>query len=159
LTVQGSLAFQSGAVYLVQVDPVTASLANATSATLGGATVYASFAAGSYVVRQYLILHTTSGITDTFGAVTGNTPGNVSSSLSYDANNAYLNLALSFSVPGGLNTNQQNVASALTNFFNTNGGIPGVYTGLSSNGLSQSAGETATGSQQTTFNAMTQFMA
>ena len=48
----------------------------------------------------------------------------MTSSLSYDANNAYLDLALNFSPLGGLNINQQNVANALTNFFNTNGGIP-----------------------------------
>lgn len=44
------------------------------------------------------------------------------------------------------------------NFFNSNGGIPLVYSGLTAGGLSQAAGEPATGSQQTTFGAMTQFM-
>ena len=38
------------------------------------------------------------------------------------------------------------------------GGIPGIYANLTPAGLSQAAGETGTGSQQTTFNAMTQFM-
>jgi hypothetical protein len=91
-------------------------------------------------------------------------PTNFSASLSYDNKDAFLNLALNFTPPsspnagGGLNTNQQNVGNALTNFFNTNGGIPLVFGALTSAGLSQASGETATGSQQTTFDAMTQFM-
>ena len=46
----------------------------------------------------------------------------------------------------------------LTNFFNTTGGIPLVFGTLTPGGLTQVSGETATGSQQTTFDAMTQFM-
>ncbi|CCD92948.1 conserved hypothetical protein [Bradyrhizobium sp. ORS 375] len=159
LTVQGSLAFASGAIYLVQVDPTTASRTNATSATLGGATVNASFAAGSYVAKQYVILQTTGGISGTFGGlVNTNLPAGFSTSLSYDANNVYLNLGLFTAPSGSLNTNQANVATTLTNFFNRNGSIPLVFGGLTPAGLSQLSGEAATGSQQTTFNAMTQFM-
>ena len=157
LTVQGSLAFQSGAIYLVNVDPVTASLANATTATLGGATVNASFATGSYVFKQYLILHTTGGVTGTFGSVVNtNLPTGFATTLGYDANNVYLNLGLGFS--GNLNRNQTSVGNALVNFFNSSGGIPLAFGGLSPSGLTQLSGEAATGSQQTTFNAMTQFM-
>ena len=57
-----------------------------------------------------------------------------------------------------MNVNQQNVGNTLTNFFNTTGGIPLVFGALTPAGLSQASGETATGTQQTTFNAMTQFM-
>ena len=46
----------------------------------------------------------------------------------------------------------------MTNFFNTNGGIPVVFGALTPAGLTQVSGETATGSQQTTFDAMNQFM-
>ncbi|WP_456717138.1 autotransporter domain-containing protein [Bradyrhizobium sp. USDA 4353] len=159
MTVQGSLAFTSGAIYLVQVDPSTASRANATSATLGG-TVNARFAAGTYVVKQYVILQTTGGVTGTFAGVTNtNLPSGFATSLSYDANNVYLNLGLGFTPPSGpLNTNQTNVANTLTNYFNSNGSIPLVFGTLTPAGLSQLSGEAATGSQQTTFNAMTQFM-
>jgi uncharacterized protein with beta-barrel porin domain len=78
--------------------------------------------------------------------------------LSYDDNNAYLNLILNFAVPSGLNGNQQSVANALTNFFNSTGGIPLAFGALSPQGLTQVSGEVATGSQQATFDAMTQFM-
>ena len=160
MAVTGNLAFQSGAIYLVQLNPATSSLANVTgTATLGGATVDAFWANGSYVSKKYTILTATGGVNGSFGPlVNTNLPANFSTSLSYDANDAFLNLTLSFAIPGGLNGNQQNVGNALTNFFNTTGGIPMVYASLSPGGLSQAAGETATGSQQTTFDAMTQFM-
>jgi len=50
------------------------------------------------------------------------------------------------------------VGNVLANFFNSNGVIPAAFAGLTPSGLSQVAGEAATGSQQTTFQAMTQFI-
>ncbi|MDH2348942.1 autotransporter domain-containing protein [Bradyrhizobium sp. SSUT77] len=160
LTVQGNLAFASAAHYLVEVSPTAADLTNVTgTATLGGATVNASFAPGSYVVKQYTILNATSGVSGTFGSVVVNTnlPSGFRSSLSYDANNAYLNLDLALQY-SGLSINQQNVANSLTNFFNTTGGIPAVFGSLTPAGLTQVSGELATGSQQTTFDAMGLFL-
>jgi len=158
-----SLALVSGAVYMVQVNPATSSFANVTgTATLGGATVNAAFASGSYISKQYTILTATGGVSGTFGSlVNANKPVSISDSLSYDATHAYLNLVLNFSGPnfgGGLNINQQNVANALTNFFNASGGIPATFVNLGPAGLTQASGELGTGSQQTTFNAMNQFM-
>ena len=71
MTVQGNLAFQSGALYLVQVNPSTASSANVTaggSATLAG-TVQAAFASGSYVTRTCTIVSAAGGL----GGTTFNT--------------------------------------------------------------------------------------
>jgi len=163
LAVVGNLVFTSAASYMVEVSPASSDRTNVTgTATLGGATVNASFAAGTYVAKQYTILNATSGLAgSTFGSVANtNLPGGFTSSLSYDANNAYLNLALAFVPPPGtgLSINQQNVGNAIVNFFNTTGGIPIVFGGLTPAGLTQISGETATGSQQTTFNAMNQFM-
>jgi filamentous hemagglutinin family protein len=159
LAISGSLAFQSGAIYLVQVDPSTASFASATgAATPNGATVQAVFASGSYISKQYTIL-TAGSVSGAFGSlVNTNLPANFHDSLSYDATHAYLNLALNFGIPSQLNGNQQVVGNALTNFFNTNGIIPMVYAQLNAAGLTQASGESATGSQQTTFQAMGQFM-
>ena len=47
--------------------------------------------------------------------------------LSYDPTHVYLNFALDFGAKSSLNVNQQNVANALTDFFNANGGIPAVF--------------------------------
>jgi uncharacterized protein with beta-barrel porin domain len=160
MAIVGNLAFQSGAQYMVQLNPATSTLANVTgTATLTGATVNASFAAGSYVAKQYTILTATGGVSGTFsGLVNSGLPTGFTSTLSYDGNDAFLNLALAMSSSSGLNTNQQNVANALTNFFNANGGIPAVFATLTPAGLTQASGETATGTQQTTFDAMNMFM-
>jgi autotransporter-associated beta strand protein len=160
-SIVGNLAFQSGATYLVQVNPSTASFASVTgSATLGGATVNAVFAAGSYISKTYTILTAAGGVTGTFASnvVNTNLPANFHTALSYDAGDAYLNLALNFSIPGGLDGNQRAVGNALGNFFTSTGGIPLVYGALTTSGLTQAAGELGTSSQQTTFQAMTQFM-
>jgi autotransporter-associated beta strand protein len=63
MTVAGNLAFQSGALYVVQVNPSTASSTNVISggsATLAG-TVQAVFASGSYVGRTYTIVSAAGG--------------------------------------------------------------------------------------------------
>ena len=162
MTATGNLAFQSGAFYLVQLNPVTASFANvAGTAALGGATVDAIYASGSYVSKTYTILTATGGVSGTFGPlVNTNLPAGFKTSLSYDAHDAFLNLTLNFVPPpnGGLNQNQQNVANAIVGFFNSTGSIPLVFGGLTPAGLTQASGETATGSQQTTFDAMNLFM-
>ena len=160
LNIAGSLAFQSGAQYVVFLNPATASFANVTgTATLNGATVNAMYANGSSVSKQYTILTANSGVSGAFdGPVNTNLSGNFHTTLSYDANHAYLNLILNFAIPGGLNGSQQAVGNALTNFFNTNGTIPLVYSALTPNGLTQASGHTAAGSQQTTFDAMGQFL-
>ena len=161
MAVSGNLAFQSGAFYLVQLNPAASSFASVTgTATLGGATVNAIFASGGYVVKQYTILNAAS-IGGTFNSTVANTnlPSGFRTTLSYDATHAFLNLVLGFTPPSGqLNTNQRNVGNTLTNFFNTSGSIPMVFGSLTPSGLTQISGETATGSQQTTFDAMGQFM-
>jgi autotransporter-associated beta strand protein len=173
LTVFGTLGFTAASTYAVDINPTTSSFAHVSgAATLGGATVNATYANGSYVAKQYTIL-TAGSIKGSFGSLTNsNLPANFKPTLGYDSTHAYLNLALNFaptppsgsSSPtgapnvGGLTGNQQNVANALTNFFNTTGGIPLVFGTLTPAGLTQVSGETATGSQQTTFNAMNQFM-
>jgi len=159
MSISANLAFQSAALYLVQVNPVAASFAAVSgTATLNGAGVNASFAAGSYLQKQYTILTAAGGINGAFGALLANVPTNFHASLSYDANDVFLNLIPNFQIPGGLNGNQQAVANALTNFFNATGGIPAVYAQLTGSTLSQASGELGTSSQQTTFDAMSQFM-
>jgi autotransporter-associated beta strand protein len=161
MTISGNLAFQSGALYLVQLNPATSSFANVTGmATLGGATVNALYANGSYVAKQYTIL-TAGSVSGIFGSlVNTNLPSGFKTDLSYDATHAYLDLSLAFIPPPGtgLSGNQQNVGNAIINSFNTNGSIPLVFGGLTPAGLTQLSGETATGSQQTTFDAMGMFM-
>jgi uncharacterized protein with beta-barrel porin domain len=154
MTVQGNLAFQSGALYLVQVDPSTASSTNVTaggSAALAG-TVNAAFAAGSYMSRTYTILSAAGGLNGTtFNALTTtNLPAGFTASLSYTATNAILNLTAALAQPGapgepgepsapggpnalgtgGFSINQLNVANSLNNFFNNGGTLPASFVGI-----------------------------
>jgi autotransporter-associated beta strand protein len=69
----GSMALQAGAMYVVMLNPATASSANVTgAATLGDATVKAIYANGSYISRQYTIL-TAGNISGTFGSLVNTT--------------------------------------------------------------------------------------
>ena len=56
MTVAGNLAFQSGAFYIVQVNPTTASSTNVSGTASLAGTVAAVFAPGTYLVRSYTIL-------------------------------------------------------------------------------------------------------
>ena len=160
LNVHGSLTLTAASSYLIQVSPTNAGRTDVSgTAALGGATVNAAFAPGAYVSRQYTILTAAGGVSGTFGTlVNSNLPSSISANLSYDAHDAFLNLTLNFAIPGGLNRNQQNVGNALTNFFNSTGGIPMTFAALTPAGLTQASGEAATGTQQTTFNAMNLFL-
>jgi uncharacterized protein with beta-barrel porin domain len=166
LRITGNLAFQSGALYLVQVTPANSANTNVTgTATLTGSTVQAAFAPGTYVIKSYDILHAIGGLGGTtFSGVTGNLPTDFVASLSYTATDVFLNLDVTLPV-AGLGSNQQRVANTVTAFANSGGALaPGfanlfaLAPGSLGNALTQLSGETATGSQQTTFDAMGQFM-
>jgi autotransporter-associated beta strand protein len=158
-TVAGNLAFQSGALYLVTLNSTTSTSAKVSgTATLAG-TVGAAFVPGGTVMKQYTILTAAGGVSGAFSGVgLSGVPSALTGTLSYDPTHAFLNFALDYNAVPGLNVNQRNVGSALTNFFNANGGIPTVFATLSPSGLTQASGELATGSQQATFDAMNLFM-
>jgi outer membrane autotransporter protein len=173
MTIAGNLAFQAGALYLVQVNPSSASGANVTaggSATLAG-TVQAAFASGSYVARTYTILSAAGGLGGTtFNTLaTNNLPAGFTASLSYTASDVILNLTATLGQQqigtGGLSINQRNVATSLNTFFNNGGALPPGFVsvfaqtgGNLANALSQLSGETATGGQQAAFQMTNQFL-
>ncbi|MGL3105302.1 autotransporter outer membrane beta-barrel domain-containing protein [Bradyrhizobium sp. BR 1432] len=158
MLVLGDLAFQSGAVYLVQTGSgASASFANVLgNATLNG-TVGVSLHAGSTVVPQYKIMQFSGGATGNFAGVAA--PGGLIGTTTVGpAGVVYLNFTLDYGAKYALNVNQKNVATTLQNFFNSNGFLQAEFAGLGPNGLTQASGEPATGSQQTTFNAMNLFL-
>jgi hypothetical protein len=92
LNFSGNLAFQSGALYVVQVTPSAASSTNVSgTATLTGGTVNAQFATGSYISRQYVIMNAAGGFGGTtFANLTNNhLPAGFTDSLSYNGNKVY----------------------------------------------------------------------
>jgi autotransporter-associated beta strand protein len=176
MTIAGNLAFQSGALYVVQVNPSSASLANVTAsgtATLAG-TVGAMFSTGSYATRSYTIVSAAGGRSGTFSSLsTTNLPAGFTAALSYTATDAILNLTATLGQPtgpsalgiGGLSGNQLGVANALNNFFNNGGTLPPAFvtifglTGANlANALTLLSGEAATGGQQVAFQFGNQFL-
>lgn len=158
LTINGSLTFTAASTYLIQVSPANAALTNVTgvtgTATLGNAKVSAMFSPGTYVSRQYTILSATGGLGgSTFNPTVVSNNSNLTETLSYDAQNVYLNVKLAFVSPTGLNTNQQNVANTLTNYFTTTGTIPANFAMLSAGGLTVASGELGTGVIQSSIKA------
>ena len=91
------------------------------TAALNGVVV-ASFAPDTVVKKQYVILTHAGGYSGAFTGVVAS--GGVAGTLSSDATNTYLNIALDFGARSNLNINQQNVANTLTNFFNTKAFLP-----------------------------------
>ena len=167
MAIAANLAFQSGAIYLVQVNSSTASFATISgTAKLSGATVNANFAGGTYIAKQYTLLQSAGLNGATFSGLSNTgLPAGFTDSLSYTSTAVFLNLTANVGGGGGLNGNQQNAANGINTFFNGGGPLPAGFLNLFNlsgaplaNALSQISGETATGSQQTTFNAMGQFM-
>jgi uncharacterized protein with beta-barrel porin domain len=168
LQINGNLTFNPGGILSTTISPSAASLVNvAGTATLTGASVNAQFASGSFATKSYTILTATSFVGAFTGVTSANLPAGFTESLSTVGNNVLLNLTATLGAlsPVGLNPNQQKIATTLNTFFNNGGTLPpGFLTlfGLTGtnlgNALTRVSGETAVGSQQTTFNAMGQFM-
>jgi len=150
MTVAGNLALQSGAFYIVQVNPTTASTTNVSGTASLAGTVGAIFLPGSYLSRSYTILTAAGGVTGTFDALgTRGLPANFQPSLSYAGNTVVLNLRARLipaptplgppipPVPGlpftsepppappvpTFTVNQFNVGIAIDNFFNNGGAL------------------------------------
>jgi len=157
MTVAGNLALQSGAFYIVQVNPTTASTTNVSGTASLAGTVGAIFLPGSYLSRSYTILTAAGGVTGTFDALgTRGLPANFQPSLSYAGNTVVLNLRARLipaptplgppipPVPGlpftsepppappvpTFTVNQFNVGIAIDNFFNNGGALRPAFVAL-----------------------------
>jgi autotransporter-associated beta strand protein len=162
LTITGNLAFQSGALYVVQVTPTAAASTNVGgTATLTGGTVQAVVSGAAN--KSYDILHAVGGLGGTtFSGVAVN---NFNASLSYTGTDVFLNLTPALGVGTALNQNQQNVANGITGFVNGGGTLPagfanlfGLTGGTLANVLSQLDGEVATGAERAAFQLDNQFL-
>jgi subtilase-type serine protease len=160
LKLTGNLAFQSGALYLIQVSAAGAPFTSVTgTASLAGG-VQVSSPTSTYKFSTPMTILTSAGLNGTkFDTLT--TPTGITGALTYTPTNVQLSLTSSLANIPGENGNQKSVALALDRAFNANGstGLLGaIFSGNILQNLQQAAGESATGSQQTTFSAMSQFL-
>jgi hypothetical protein len=165
LTIMTNLAFQSGAFYLVQVGASASNTNIVGTASVANATVQVAVGGGAQAMKTYDIVHSTVTLGGTtFAGVQSLTPG-FTETLSYTTSDVFLSLIASLGGGGSFSGNQQNTANGINTVFNSGGTLPPAFLNLFSlsgaplsNALTQLSGETATGSQQTTFGAMGQFM-
>jgi hypothetical protein len=165
MTIDGNLAFQSGATYLVTINGTTASRANVTgSVTLNGA-LDVVLLPGSYSAKTVYDILDPASVSGQFTSISlVNTPG-MSGNLSYAASGAFLNLTANLGGGGGLGVNQQNVATTINTYFNGGGPLPAGFfplfelTGADlGHGLGQLSGEAATGAQKGVFQLTNDFL-
>jgi uncharacterized protein with beta-barrel porin domain len=161
LTVHGSLAFTTAASYLVEVSAASADRTNVTGAATLAGTVAVSSPTTSFRFNSDYTILTSTGLNGTRfeGLVT---PVGIAGSLAYTGDTVLLSLTSALGHIAGLNTNQRTVGTALDTAFNAQGsnagGLGAIFAGNVPQNLTQASGELATGSQQTTFDAMTLFM-
>ena len=164
LTLPGNLAFQSGALYVVALAPPTSSVINVGGTASLAGTVQGVVLPGAYAKGDtFTILQAGGGLGGTFSGFID--PG-FSGTFTYTPSDALLTLtAAKLGAGGGLNANQQNVATAINNFFNSGGTLTpnfapvfGLTGGNLGNALSQISGEVAADAEHGAFNIMTEFL-
>ena len=164
LTLPGNLAFQSGALYVVALSPPSSSVVNVGGTASLAGTVQGVLLPGAYAKGDtFTILQAGGGLGGTFSGFID--PG-FSGTFTYTPSDALLTLtAAKLGAGGGLNVNQQNVATAIDNFFNSGGTLPpnfapvfGLTGGNLGNALSQISGEVAADAEHGAFNIMTEFL-
>ncbi|MBR1244453.1 autotransporter domain-containing protein, partial [Bradyrhizobium sp. AUGA SZCCT0274] len=169
LTVSGSLTMTAASTYLVQISGPSSdkTVVTGTANLAGKVTVDPLARVAATTTYTILNAGTVNGSFSTVDFLTANSfARNVR--LSYVGNDVLLTVdpgLLSPNLPANANINQKNVAAGIDNALIAGTNMPAGFnalfaltgTGLA-NALSQVSGETATGSQQATFNAMNQFM-
>jgi autotransporter-associated beta strand protein len=161
MTVAGNLAFQSGAIYQISLNPSTSTFASVTGTASLAGIVDAVIAPGNYVTKQYTILRSAGLGGTTFSGATSNLPGLIET-LSYTPTDVLLSLTASLGAGGGLNGNEQSVATAINNYFNSGAPLPPNFLQIfgpnSTNDLRAITGEAATQPVQLVFRTQSGFL-
>lgn len=161
MAVSGNLAFQSGATYRVYLNPSSSTFATVSGTASLAGSVNAVLAPGNYVTKQYAILQSAGLGGSTFSGVTSNLPG-LTGILSYTPTSVLLSMTANLGAGGGLDPNQQSVASAINTYFNAGHQLPPNFLPLfgpsSSFDLRAISGESATQALQVVFKTQTGFL-
>ncbi len=167
MTIAGNLAFQSGALYVVYLNPTATTSANVTGTASLAGTVQANFATGAYTSnRPYDILQSAGlGGTSFATLATVDLPAGFAASLSYTTTDVLLNLTSQLGAGTSLNENQENVATGLNTYFNNGGTLPASFVNLYgltgsrlANALTQLSGEAAADAVFGDFQLMDEFL-
>ena len=164
--IAGSLAFQSGALYVVYLNQTTSTFASVTGTASLAGTVEAMFAPGSNAAKQYTILQSANLNGTTFtNLTTNNANPNFNETLSYSASDVFLNVSAALGQGSALNDNRQNVATAINNFSNSGGTLPEAFSNLFNltgsglaNSLTQLDGEDGDGAEHAAFELTNDFL-
>jgi Autotransporter beta-domain len=171
----GPLTFAANSTYGIQLNDTAASNtvvngAPGTAIINGGAVVaMPQYTLGAHGGMTFTILTATGGRTGTFSAVTSNDPSFTGSfSLSYDADDVFLNVGKGFQIlplTPGLTINQRDVITGINNAILTGVTIPANFQTLNGltgpaylTALNQADGEVATGAQVGAFQLDDQFL-
>ena len=162
VTMPGSVAFQSGSLYIVALNQASFPTLN-----VGGTASLAGAVQGVLLPLPFsnetTILHSAGRGGTTFGSFSP--PAGFTASLGYTPTDVIVHLNATLGAGATLNANQQNAASALNRTFNSSVTLPGDLAPLFSltgpnlaNGLSQVSGETASDAQLPAFQLANQFI-
>lgn len=162
-----SLAMSAGSTYLVQVKGTSSDRAIVTGTAAVAGKVSVDPLARLPSTTTYTIVKAGT-LTGTFGSASVINNFARNPRLSYVGNDVFLTLdpgLLSPILPSNASINQRNVAAGIDNALEGGAPLPSSFNSLFAltendlpNALTQISGETATGTQQTTYDAMTQFM-
>jgi uncharacterized protein with beta-barrel porin domain len=153
--------FEPAGSYMMEVTSSTAARIDLSNQAALAGMLRVSSPTGTFSFNApYTVLNAPGGLNaTTFDSLT--TPRGIGGTLGYTNTDVLLTLSSQLGQIPGLNNNQQKMGNAFDAAFNaagSNSGFGALFTGNIPLNLTQASGETATGSQQTTFDAMGQFM-
>jgi uncharacterized protein with beta-barrel porin domain len=157
-----SVYFEPASSYVMEVTSSTSAHIDLNNQAALGGTLRVSSPTGTFSFNApYTVLIAPGGLNaSTFDSLA--TPTGIGGALSYTNTDVLLTLSSQLGQIPGLNTNQQKVGNLFDAAFNTAGSNTGpfgaIFSGNVTQNLTQASGETATGTQQATFDAMTQFL-
>ena len=174
LTISGSLVFNSGSFYQIELSPTQHSQTNVTGAPgtvqINGGTVVLVPQLGTYGATTFAILTSTGALSGTFSptVVQSGSTTLMNPTLSYDAHDVFLSYGGGVStlvVPPNGTANEQGVANGINGFIIGGGVLPPGFQGLAGlsgnallNALDQLSGEASTGAERGSFQLMDEFL-
>lgn len=166
MTISGSLTFNSGSIYGIELSPTQHSetdvIGSPGTVTINGGNVVLTPHLGTYTPTTVPILTSTGMLTGTFNPTvtySGSTTLN-DATLSYDPHDVFLSYGsgggqppvVTLTLPGNASVNQQNVGSAINNFLLAGGTPPAGFQNLAVlsdggllHGLDELSGEVSAG--------------